>query len=130
MPVRSLAIAGLLLLLGASLTSPDSQDEESQEPSSEVMWRKLDLSHRVLDALALEDFEALEAYAEELTSLGEVGEWLVSDAPEYAPRASAFRRSTAELGRAAGNRDLERAARAYADLTLACIRCHRALGAP
>jgi hypothetical protein len=130
MPGRPLVFSGLLLVAGGSLAAHARQDEEVQQPSTEIMWRKLDLSHQVLDALVLEDFEAIEAYAEDLTSLGESGEWLVSDSPEYAPRAAGFRRSTAELGRAARSRDLESATRAYVDLTLACIRCHRALGAP
>jgi hypothetical protein len=98
-------------------------------PEEEVMWRKLDLAHDSLDAVALDDYEALEAYAEDLIALGEAGEWLESDSVDYRAESEQFLRTAAALREAAVRRDSGAAAVAYVDLTLRCIRCHQRLGA-
>ena len=119
----------LAALVGGAVWIGRSQPETNQRPSSEIMWRKLDLSHRVLDALVLDDFEALEAYAQDLASLGEAGEWVVSDSESYTAANEDFQRSAAAIAEAARARHTERAARGYVALTLACVGCHRELSA-
>jgi hypothetical protein len=125
MNVPRLLLAAVLVA-GSSLWI-DGYQEPDQRPSVEIMWRKLDLSHRVLDALVLDDFEALEAYSSDLASLGQAGEWVLTDLEGYTSRSAGFRRSAAELGRAARARDTEAATLAYVDLTLGCVGCHRSL---
>lgn len=97
-------------------------------PSEEVMWRKLDLAHDSLDALALDDFEALAAYADDFEALAQAGKWLESESPAYRTESEQFRRAAEALGKAASKRDSGAAVLAYVDLTLRCIRCHRTLG--
>ena len=116
-----MGVSALFLPLSRSLQS-------AATPSEEVMWRKLDLAHDSLDALALDDFEALAAYADDFEALGRAGEWLESESPGYQTESDQFRRAAAALGEAASNRDSGAAVLAYVDLTLRCIRCHRALG--
>jgi hypothetical protein len=117
----------LLALLGvSSLLSPQSEREAS--PAMEIMWRKLDLSHDVLDALALDDFEALEAYASDLVSLSHAAREFIPDSESYRDENRELRRAASDLGRAARSRDADAAALAYVDLTLRCVRCHRMLG--
>jgi hypothetical protein len=92
------------------------------------MWRKLDLSHGTLDALALDDFEAIEAYAEDLEAMSRAEAWAISDSDAYRAESAQFERAARDLGTAARARDTEAAAFAYVDLTLRCVRCHRLLG--
>jgi hypothetical protein len=113
-----------LVLLGLAAT----QTEREAKPSEEIMWKKLDLSHGVLDAIALEDFEALEAYSSDLVTLSLASELNISDEADYKRRSLEFREAALALGRAAGERNVESAALAYVDLTLRCISCHRSLG--
>jgi len=113
-----------LALLG--LTA--SQTEREAKPSEEIMWKKLDISHGVLDAIALDDFEALEAYASDLVTLSLAGELNISDDQAYRRQSREFREAALALGRAARERKVESAALAYVDLTLRCISCHRSLG--
>lgn len=120
----ALAVAGGVLL-GGSSTAPQ---EPSDETSREIMWRKLDLSHNVLDALTLKDFEALEAYAEDLEMLGTAGFLYILDTEEYRSHAMQFRAAARALRTAAEEENAEAGALAYVDLTLRCIRCHRSLG--
>ena len=129
--LRITLVAALALLAGSSwvLESPGwATEQPSDEISREIMWRKLDLSHNVLDALALDDFEALEAYAEDLEMLGAAGFLFILDTEEYRIQAHEFRAAARALRRAAQEENTEAGALAYMDLTLRCIRCHRSLG--
>lgn len=119
-----LVLAGAVWFLGASAASQEPSDETSRE----IMWRKLDLSHNVLDALALNDFEALEAYAQDLEMLGTAGFLYILDTEQYRSQAMEFRAAARALRDAAEARNAEAGALAYVDLTLRCIRCHRSLG--
>ena len=121
--------AAVIAVIGLSSVSRPEQTQDAQdETSREIMWSKLDLAHDVLDALALEDFEALEAYAEDLEALGTAGFLFILDTDEYKRRADGFRLAARDLRRAAEERNTEAAALAYMDLTLRCIRCHHSLG--
>jgi hypothetical protein len=109
------------------LTPP--QTEREAKPSTQIMWKKLDLSHGSLDAIALEDFEALEAYASDLEALSVAGELNISNEESYQRKSREFREAALALGKAAHERNIEAAALAYVDMTLRCVSCHRALGA-
>ncbi|HEY7700068.1 MAG TPA: hypothetical protein VIE88_16705 [Vicinamibacteria bacterium] len=113
----------------ALLWLTSSQTEREAKPSQEIMWKKLDLSHGALDAIALEDFEALEAYASDLVALSVAGELNISNEESYKPESREFREAALALGKAAHERKIEAAALAYVDLTLRCMSCHRSLGA-
>lgn len=113
---------GVALLAG-------SQTEREAKPSEEIMWKKLDLSHGSLDAIALDDFEALEAYASDLRALSLAGDLNISDTESYRANSARFREAADAMGRAARARDSEAAALAYVELTLRCLGCHRELGA-
>jgi hypothetical protein len=116
-----------LVVLAVAEDEGHTQDP-SDETSREIMWRKLDLSHDVLDALVLEDFEALDAYAKDLEALGTAGFLFILDTDEYRTRAESFRAAARALRSAAREENAEAGALAYVDLTLRCVRCHRALG--
>lgn len=115
-------LLGLLCLLpGASVPQPTEN-----EPAREIMWLKLDLSHNVLDALALEDFEALDAYAADLETLGAAELIFINDTDDYRARVDEFRSAARALKHAAESENPHAGALAYMDLTLRCIACHRA----
>ena len=105
-----------------------SQTEHEAKPSVEIMWKKLDLSHSALDAIALDDFEALEAYASDLEALSVAGELNIGDTETYRQKSREFREAAKALGKAARDRAPDSAALAYVDLTLRCLSCHRELG--
>jgi hypothetical protein len=119
-------------VLGGVLWVGGAQRERGLSPSQEIMWRKLDLSHETLDALALDDFEAIVAYSDDLEAMSRAEAWTtlssLSDSQPYLSESAQFRRAARELGDAARAKDSERAALAYVDLTLRCVRCHRLLG--
>jgi hypothetical protein len=123
--VRKLIITALAL---AGLVAVVSLTQGRQEPTLRfIMQGKLDQAHSVLEALITEDYETLEDSAGALRALSEEAGWFVNQTHEYAERSRAFRSSVAEIEASAKEKDLERAALGYVDMTLQCVRCHRFL---
>lgn len=101
---------------------------KSQEPDIEqIMQRKLDHAHAILEALIIEDFETLEDSAAALRALSEEAGWFVLQTPEYAQRSSGFRQAVMQIEASAKGRNLEGAALGYVDMTLKCVQCHELL---
>jgi hypothetical protein len=124
--VRKLAL--LLVGLGLAPVLVVSVSTAEQEPNIRfIMQRKLDHAHSLLEALVTEDFETLEDSAGALRALSEESGWFVMMTPEYTERSTAFRRSVMEIEKSAKEKNLDRAALGYVDMTLQCIRCHQFL---
>jgi hypothetical protein len=123
--LRLLPVAlGFVAISGGIVLSPVS----SQEPNARyIMQRKLDHAHSILEALIMEDFETLEDSAGALRALSEEAAWFVRETPEYTERSTSFRRAVSEIERSAKEKNLDRAALGYVDMTLQCVRCHQFL---
>jgi hypothetical protein len=118
--IAFLALTGIAAALGLS--------GGTQETNLRfIMQRKLDQAHSILEALVTEDYEALEDSAGALRALSEEAGWFILQTPEYAEKSAAFRAAVAEIEASAKEKDLERAALGYVDMTLQCVRCHRSL---
>ena len=92
-----------------------------------VMRRKLATSQKILEAVVTSDWPSLESHSRELEQLTNDPRWTVLKYPEYATRSAAFTRAIRALHTAAAQRDLEAAPKAYIDVTLQCVECHRYL---
>ena len=100
----------------------------SQEPEiGQIMQRKLDHAHAILEALIMADYETLEESAIALQKLSEEAGWLVLQTPEYAQRSAGFRHAVMEIEASTKDRNLEGAALGYVDMTLKCVQCHELL---
>lgn len=100
----------------------------AQEPNlRHIMQRKLDHAHSILEALIMEDYETLEDSAGALQKLSEEAGWFVLQTSEYTERSTAFRRAAAEIEASAKERNLDRAALGYVEMTLKCVQCHQYL---
>jgi hypothetical protein len=109
-------------LLGALPTVSGHDDSKELR---DLMQRKLKASQRVLEGIALNNFEQIARNAEELILISKDTEWKVVKTPMYELHSNEFRRNADMLVRAAKDRNLDAAALAYVDMTLNCVRCHR-----
>jgi hypothetical protein len=115
---------GFVAIAGGTAILPAS----SQEPNARyIMQRKLDHAHSILEALIMEDFETLEDSAGALRALSEESAWFIRETSEYTDRSTSFRRAVSEIERSAKEKNLDRAALGYVDMTLQCVRCHEFL---
>lgn len=116
---RSLALCCTVVSIAAA---------PSQGPAlNTVMHEKLAHAQRLLEAVVTSDWIALETHSRELEGLTGDRRWMVLKYPEYVQHSAAFVRVVQDLHRAAAQRDLEAAPKAYADLTLECVKCHQYL---
>jgi len=116
---RTLVVVAALVGFGAGPRQGPDLDR--------VMGEKLRRTQQILEALVTSDWVGLETHSRELERLTQDPRWTVLNYPEYARYSNAFLRSVQALHTAAVERDLERAPRAYADMTLRCVDCHRYL---
>lgn len=117
------------VILGAAVAvALTAASSKSQEPDIEqLMQRKLDHAHAILEALIIEDFETLEDSAVALQKLSEEAGWFVLQTPEYTQRSTGFRQAVMQIEASAKERNLEGAALGYVDMTLKCVQCHELL---
>ena len=114
-------VAVVAVGLTAALSGSQEQDIE------QIMQRKLDHAHSILEALIMEDYETLEDDAVALQKLSEDAGWFVLQTPEYTQRSAGFRHAVMEIEASAKERNLEGAALGYVDMTLKCVQCHELL---
>ena len=109
-----------VLALVATITRASQED-----PIRQLMKAKAGYAHRLLDAIVMEDFDAVREQAFRLKAVAETGDWKVVDTPEYVAESDAFIRATERLVEASREKSGDGAALAYMDVTLRCLHCHR-----
>ena len=114
-------VAALVLLWGFVVTPAQGPD------LNRLMAQKLVQTQEILKAVVTSDWVALETHSRELERLTRDPRWMVLRYHEYARHSDAFVRAIQQLHRAAAQRDLEATPRAYIEVTLRCVDCHRYL---
>jgi hypothetical protein len=115
----------MVALLLVSVLAAIGLSREQETNLQFIMQRKLDNAHAILEALITEDYESLEDSAGAIVKLSEESGWFVIETPDYTERSTSFRRAASEIQAAAKEKNLDRAALAYVDMTLKCVQCHR-----
>jgi hypothetical protein len=118
---------GTLLVFVTMLVGMVAAWDESQQEFKvrELMRRKLDFSHKVLEGIVVEDFEQIAQNADALGKLSLAAEWQVFPSAEYKRHSGDFRRITEELHQMALDHNLDGAALKYVEMTLSCVNCHK-----
>lgn len=110
--------------MGASLTITLAQPKRSRA-TREFMREKLALSQKLLEALAIEDFELLSTRAMKLSAMTQLETWRAIETPDYDLQSLQFRRNVDALAKAAKDRNLDAATLAYVRVTMSCVECHK-----
>jgi hypothetical protein len=106
------------------LQEPKKPNDASKELRG-LMKRKLESSQKVLEALAMNNFDQISKHAGELVSLSNQAEWKALRTPEYEFFSNDFRRSANEMVKKAKDKNIDGATLAYVQLTFSCVRCHK-----
>jgi hypothetical protein len=108
------------LVAWSSLTAATSRTKET-------MRLKLEYAQKVLEGIALEDFELIAFNAEKLKAISQSADWQFRKSTEYQRHTGDFTRQTEALVRAAERKNVDAATVAYFQLTASCVSCHRHL---
>jgi hypothetical protein len=126
-PIRWAVIVLAAVLLGpghAQEKKPDAKPADAKKPPT-VMQRKLAHAQKVLEGLALNDFDKIGTNADDLNQCAQEAGWKVVKTARYELYSNDFVRNLEGLKKAAKNKNLDAAALAYVEVTLTCVKCHQ-----
>lgn len=107
---------------------PQVKEEGEGEPESFWMRKKLEYTQNILSGLALEDFDAIQKNAHAMRRLSRVEGFVRRTHVEgYRTQLKVFEFSNEEIARLAGERNIDGAALAFAQMTISCVNCHKHL---
>jgi hypothetical protein len=95
--------------------------------TAETMRFKLEYAQKVMEGIALEDYDLITFNAARLKALGQSADWRHRQNAEYQRHTGEFIRHAEALARAGERKNLDAATIAYFQLTMSCVQCHRYL---
>jgi hypothetical protein len=90
-----------------------------------LMKRKLENSQKILEGVALNDFDKIAKHADDLIMISKATDFKVFKTAQYDLYSNEFRRNAENLGQQAKAKSTDGAALAYVELTLTCVKCHK-----
>jgi hypothetical protein len=125
--MRTLSRAVVVLLFAAGVCLPAGRGDDVTKPTKtqELMQKKLKCSQKILEGVALNDFDKIADNADELITISQKAEWVVVKSPTYELYSNQFRKSAESLVKNAKAKNLDGAALDYVDLTMTCVKCHK-----
>ena len=123
MRTRILLLA-LVLATAAGLTASFAQSKRDRA-AKEFMRDKLELSQRVLEGLATEDYDLIIAKGTRLSAMTKDADWRLFENPDYDQQSLSFRRQVDALVKSAKDKNLDAATLAYVRMTMSCVDCHK-----
>lgn len=121
-------VAGFPVLGGPNQVpkkEPAKVDKADKTKADNLMKRKLEHAQKVLEGVALNDFDKIATSAEELILISHQAEWKALKTAEYELYSGDFRRHGQALVKSAKAKNTDGAALAYVELTMSCVRCHK-----
>ncbi len=115
------------LAFGAMQQTGNQQKVKDAASLDPFMQLKLVHSKDILEGLATEDFEMIAKGAQSLTALSLESSWNVYTTEKYLQQSSDFRQSLKIIKEGAHEKNLDRAALGYLNMTVQCLECHRYL---
>jgi hypothetical protein len=105
---------------------PKRGQDKEPEPKQvkELMHRKLDNAHKMLEALAVNDLDGAAKRADELIKIRKEAAWKIVKTVEYEIWSDEFDRAAQGIIRAAKDKNLEAAKLNYLSMTMSCFHCH------
>jgi hypothetical protein len=98
---------------------------DNEKTLKALMKRKLEDSQKVLEGLAINNYDEVAKSAADLIQVSKDVEWRVIKTAQYEMFSNDFRRNAETLVRMAKAKNTDGIALAYVDLTLNCVKCHK-----
>ena len=112
----------LAVIAGVSATFAQSKRNRA---AKEFMRDKLELSQRVLEGLATEDYNLIVTKGTRLSAMSKEADWRAFENPDYDQQSVIFRRHVDSLVKAAKDKNLDAATLSYVRMTMSCVDCHK-----
>ena len=115
------AVLGPVLLgFGVRAAPPPRADD-----AAALMQKKLSHAQKLLEGIALGNFEVIGLQAGDLMNVSKRAEFKVFKTAEYELYSNDFRRSLEDIRKGVKEKNLDAATLGYVDMTISCVRCHK-----
>jgi hypothetical protein len=114
------AVLGPVLWGFGAKAAPPKPDD-----AAALMQKKLTHAQKLLEGLALADFDKIGASARELMALSKQVEFRVFKTAQYDLYSNDFRRALDDIRKSVKQKNLDAATLGYMDMTMTCVRCHK-----
>lgn len=111
-----------VLLVGAG---GDLLAQTAAQRLSQLMADKLRASQKLMEGIALADYDKITKSADDLIRISNSAEWFALKTPRYELHSNEFRRSAEVIVQKARVKNLDGVALAYVDMMMSCVRCHQ-----
>ena len=109
-------------------TAAEPQEKAKADPKKlTVMERKLLHAQKLLEGLALKDFDKIDKSAEGLMECLKEATWRINDTDKYLLHSNEFLRNIESMQKASKKKNIDAATLAYVEMTLTCVKCHEHL---
>jgi hypothetical protein len=122
--MKRLVTAAAVVFVCLSVLQIRSNAERPNEVSV-FMKAKLTHSQKLIEGLAIEDYDLLAKNAQQLALLSQESTWKVLQTEDYLRYSNEFRHSVDALREAADDKSLDGATLAYVQMTMNCVKCHK-----
>lgn len=117
-----LILTAALLALGIPVMSSHGDDKAALK---KLMTKKLENAQKVLEGMAINDYDLVAKHAGDLIQISKAVEFRVLKTPQYEMNSNDFRRAAETMIQQAKAKNTDGIALAYVDMTLSCVRCHK-----
>jgi len=99
-------------------------EEEQKGQMKKIMTEKLKCSQKLLEGLALADYDKIVRNTEELIQLTKTEEWQSIKTPRYEMYNNEFRRTAENVIQKSKLKNIDGVTLAYFEMVMSCVRCH------
>lgn len=101
-----------------------SGEQKKKTQMSKTMVAKLKCSQKLLEGLAMADYDKIVSNTEELIQLTKTEEWQSIKTPRYEIHNNEFRRTAENVIQKAKLKNIDGVTLAYFEMVMSCVRCH------
>ena len=98
--------------------------QKKDRATAMIMKEKLKTSQKLLEGIALADYQKVILSAENLVQYTKTEEWMVYKTPKYQVFSNEFRQAAENVISKAKLKNIDGVTLAYFELTVSCVRCH------
>jgi cytochrome c556 len=98
--------------------------QKKDSATAMIMKEKLKTSQKLLEGIALADYQKVILSAEDLVQYTKTEEWMVYKTPKYQVFSNEFRQAAENVIAKAKLKNIDGVTLAYFELTVSCVRCH------
>jgi hypothetical protein len=118
-------MAGLFSLAVILIWSTGMGQAQKGGELARLMNAKLDHSKKLLEGIALADFNRITNGADALLEISRKTEWFVFKTPKFELYTNEFRRAAENIVTKSKAKSIDGVTLAYFELTMSCVRCHQ-----